>query len=149
MYQGDSHHALKQDDDAFRFYEKSIQLKDDNAYVLNNYAYYLSLRGADLDKAAKMAQKAVKLEPENPSFQDTYGWVLFMQENFNEALVWIQKALQNNKEEPSAEVMEHYGDVMYKLGNQAVALEYWMKAKTKGPGSDLLDKKINDKKYYR
>jgi tetratricopeptide (TPR) repeat protein len=149
MYLGDSHHALKQDDDAFRFYEKSIQLKDDNAYVLNNYAYYLSLRGNELEKAGKMAQKAVKLEPENPSFQDTYGWVLFMQGNYNEANVWIEKAVRNSKEEPSAELLEHYGDVLYKLGNQSGALEYWMKAKAKGPGSDLLDKKINDKKYYR
>ncbi len=147
MYEGDACHALKNEQDAFKAYEKSILLKDDNAYVLNNYAYYLSLRGSNLDKAEKMAKKAVALEPQNASFQDTYGWVLFAQEKYKEAGEWIYKALQN-KEEASAEVLEHYGDVLYKLGNESQAVEYWMKAKQKGPGSDQLDKKIADKKYH-
>jgi Tfp pilus assembly protein PilF len=115
--------------------------------VLNNYAYYLSLKGADLDKAEKMAKKAVTLEPGNASFEDTYGWVLFMQGKYSEAGEWISKAL-NSKEETSAEVMEHYGDVQYKLGDVQKALDYWIRAKQKGPGSGQLDKKINDKKYY-
>jgi len=38
--------------------------------------------------------------------------------------------------------------VLYKLGNESQAVEYWMKAKQKGPGSDQLDKKIADKKYH-
>ena len=148
MYQGDASHALKNEQEAFKAYEKSIQLKDDNAYVLNNYAYYLSLRGSDLDKAEKMAKKAVALEPGNASFQDTYGWVLFRQEKYKEAGEWILKAVQN-KDESSAEVMEHYGDVLYKLGDESQALEYWKKAKQKGPGSELLDKKITDKKFHQ
>ena len=148
MYQGDTYHALKNETEAFKLYEKSIQLKDNNAYVLNNYAYYLSLRGSDLEKAGKMAKKAVTLEPENASFQDTYGWVLFRQEKYAEAVEWIKKAVEN-KEDPSAEVLEHYGDALYKLGNTSGALEYWIKAKQKGPGSELLDKKIADKKYHQ
>jgi tetratricopeptide (TPR) repeat protein len=148
MYQGDAWHALKNEPEAFRAYEKSILLKDNNAYVLNNYAYYLSLRGTDLDKAEKMAKKAVTLEPENASFQDTYGWVLFMQGKYKEAGEWIQKAVQN-KEDPSAEVLEHYGDVLYKLDDASGALEYWVKAKQKGPGSELLDKKITNKKLQQ
>ena len=148
MYQGDAYHALKNEKEAFKYYEKSIQLKDDNAYVLNNYAYYLSLLGTDLGKAEKMAKKAVTLEPLNASFQDTYGWVLFKVEKYGEAGEWILKAIQN-KEEPSAEVLEHYGDVLYKLGKESQALEYWIKAKQKGPGSELLDKKIADKKYHQ
>ena len=147
MYQGDALHALKNEPEAFKSYEKSLRLKDDNAYVLNNYAYYLSLIGSDLDKAETMSKKAVELDPENASFQDTYGWVLFMQGKYSEAEEWILKAL-NNKEEASAEVMEHYGDVQYKLGDATKALEYWIKAKQKGPGSALLEKKITDKKYY-
>ena len=148
MYEGDAYHALKNEKEAFKYYEKSIQLKDDNAYVLNNYAYYLSLLGTDLGKAEKMAKKAVTLEPLNASFQDTYGWVLFKVEKYGEAGEWILKAIQN-KEEPSAEVLEHYGDVLYKLGKESQALEYWIKAKQKGPGSELLDKKIADKKYHQ
>ena len=148
MYQGDVLHAMKRDAEAFSAYERSLKLKDDNGYVLNNYAYYLSLDGSELDKAEKMSKQAVTLDPENPSFQDTYGWVLFKQRKYKEAAEWILKAVQS-KEEPSAEVLEHYGDVLYKLDDKTGALEYWLKAKQKGKGSDLLEKKINEKKYYQ
>ena len=148
MYQGDVLHAMKRDAEAFSAYERSLKLKDDNGYVLNNYAYYLSLDGSELDKAEKMSKKAVTLDPENPSFQDTYGWVLFKQRKYKEAAEWILKAVQS-KEEPSAEVLEHYGDVLYKLDDKTGALEYWLKATQKGKGSDLLEKKINEKKYYQ
>ena len=147
MYQGDALHALKKENEAFDAFENSLKLNYDNAYVLNNYAYYLSLKGVELDKAAKMANKAVSLDPESASFQDTYGWVLFMQGKYDEASEWILKAV-NNKEGASAEVLEHYGDVLYKLNDPMLALEYWQKAKQKGKASDLLEKKIADKKYY-
>jgi len=147
MYQGDALHALKKENEAFDAFENSLKLNYDNAYVLNNYAYYLSLKGVELDKAAKMAKKAVSLDPESASFQDTYGWVLFMQGKYDEASEWILKAV-NNKEGASAEVLEHYGDVLYKLNDPMLALEYWQKAKQKGKASDLLEKKIADKKYY-
>jgi Tfp pilus assembly protein PilF len=148
MYQGDALHAMKKEREAFMAYERSIKLKDDNSYVLNNYAYYLSLLGEELDKAEKMSKKAVTLDPENAAFQDTYGWVLFRQEKYKEAAEWILKAVQS-KEEPSADVLEHYGDVLYKLGDGNGAIEYWNKAKQKGTGSGLLDKKITEKKYYQ
>jgi Tfp pilus assembly protein PilF len=148
MYQGDALHAMKKEPEAFMAYERSIKLKDDNGYVLNNYAYYLSLIGSDLDKAEKMSKKAVTLDPENGSFQDTYGWVLFKQEKYKEAAEWILKAVQS-EEDPSAEVLEHYGDVLFKLGDAAGAVEYWLKAKQKGTGSELLEKKINEKKYFQ
>ncbi|MEI6434883.1 MAG: tetratricopeptide repeat protein [Bacteroidota bacterium] len=147
MYEGDALHAQKKDDEAFQAYEKSLALKYDNAYVLNNYAYYLSLDGKNLEKAEKMSKKSVALEPENASFQDTYGWVLFKQGNYQDAATWILKAI-NNKEAPSGEVLEHYGDVLFKLNDPAMALEYWNKAQQKGGGSERLHKKIAEKKYY-
>ena len=147
MYEGDVLHAQKKDDEAFQAYEKSLALKNDNAYVLNNYAYYLSLSGKDLEKAEKMSKKSVELEPENASFQDTYGWVLFKMGNYTDAATWILKAV-NNKEAPSAEVLEHYGDVLFKLNDPSQALEYWNQAQQKGGGSELLPRKIAEKKYY-
>ena len=148
MYQGDALHAMKNDAEAFMAYDRSLKMDEDNSYVLNNYAYYLSLTGSQLEKAEKMSKKAVTLDPENGSFQDTYGWVLFKQGKYKEAAEWILKAVKG-EESPSAEVLEHYGDVLYKLGDQAGALDYWQKAIQKGPGSEFLEKKINDKKYYQ
>ena len=139
---------MKRDEESFQAYDRSLKMKEDNAYVLNNYAYYLSLAGTDLEKAEKMSKKAVTLEPENASFQDTYGWVLFKMKKYREAADWIHKAVEN-KEAPSGEVLEHYGDALYHLGDVTNAYEYWVKAKQKGPGSEILDKKINEKKYYQ
>jgi len=147
MYQGDIYHALKNPAESDKAYEMSLKTKGDNAFVLNNFAYYLSQRGESLDKAEKMAQKAVSLDPENTSFQDTYGWVFYQLGNYTEAKLWIEKAL-TDKDGPSADVLEHYGDVLYKLGDKTQAVEYWIKAKNKGEGSSFLEKKITDKKLY-
>lgn len=146
MHLGDTYHALNNPEESDKAYEKSLQYKSDNVYVLNNYAYYLSVRNKELDKAERMAKKAVTAEPENPSFQDTYGWIMFKLGKYNEAKEWIGKAL-NDPEGPSGEVLEHYGDTLYKLGDEAGAMEYWLKARTKGGGSSLLDKKVEQKKW--
>jgi tetratricopeptide (TPR) repeat protein len=147
MYMGDTYHALKKTTESDNFYEKSLEVKDNNPYVLNNYSYYLSLRSKDLDKAERMAKKALSLDPENSSFQDTYGWILYKQGKFEEAKTWIGKAL-GDKKEINAEVLEHYGDVLFKLGETSQAYEYWVKARNKGQGSEFLEKKITDKKLY-
>ncbi len=133
MYLGDTYHSLKDTVESDKAYEKSLSIKNDNAYVLNNYAYYLSLRNQNLDKAETMSKKAVTLDPKNSSFQDTYGWVLYKLQRYADARTWVGKALED-KDSVSAEVMEHYGDILYKLGDTNQALEYWQKAKAKGTG---------------
>jgi predicted Zn-dependent protease len=147
MYLGDTYHSLKDTTESDKAYDKSLSIKNDNAYVLNNYAYYLSLRNKDLEKAETMSKKAVSLDPKNSSFQDTYGWVLYKLQKYTDARTWVGKALED-KDSVSAEVMEHYGDILYKLGETGQALDYWEKAKAKGPGSALLEKKIIEKKLY-
>ncbi len=145
MYMGDTYHSIKNIEESDKSYQKSLDLKAENAYVLNNFAYYLSTRNKDLSKAEIMAKKAVTLDPANPSFQDTYGWVLYKLGKYEEAKLWIGKAL-DDKDGVSAEVLEHYGDTLFKLGDTANAIDYWQKAKDKGPGSELLEKKISEKK---
>jgi len=147
MYLGDIYHAIKNIEESDKAYEKSLAINDSNAYVLNNYSYYLSLRNKDLDKAEKMAKKAVTIEPDNPSFEDTYGWVLYKLGRFEEAKTWVYKSIQGT-ESPSSEVLEHYGDILFKIGDVEQATEYWIKAKAKGPGSAFLEKKIAERKLY-
>src|SRR5690606_13885656 len=121
---GDTYHALKMDATSNVAYEEALKLDSNNTYVLNNFAYYLALRKEGLSKAASMSKKANEINPDNASFQDTYAWVLFQQENYKEALVWIDKAI-NLADEPSSTLMEHKGDILYKLGNQKEALDFW------------------------
>ena len=60
---------------------------------------------------------------------------------------WIQKSLANGSD-ASAVVVEHYGDILYKLGEIKESIIQWKSAKTLGDGSKLLDKKIKDTRLY-
>lgn len=147
MYLGDTYNQLKNYNLSDQSYEKSLKLKPDNPYVLNNYSYFLSLRKTRLDEAEAMAQRANELSPNNKHYLDTYAWVLYQKGNYSGALEWLQKALEHSGSD-NAVVLEHFGDALYKLGRTREALEYWKKAKETGEGSDFLDKKIKDGILY-
>ena len=144
---GDLNYHLGNRDIAFENYEKALKLNPQNLGVLNNYSYYLSIGNENLDKAERMSGITVKAEPTNATFLDTYGWVLFKQGAFTVAKIYIENAVKYSEDKPSAEVMEHYGDVLYKTGETAKALEQWIKAKELGGDSKILKKKIKTKKY--
>jgi len=144
-YVGNSYYAKKSYKDAFLAFDKVLDADPKNVLVMNNYAYYLSLQGEELDKAEKMAKKVVDLSPDSSSYLDTYGWVFYKEAKYNDAETWIKKAIDKGGSTNSI-ILEHYGDVQFHLGFADKALEYWKKAKENGTGSDLLDKKINEKK---
>ena len=145
---GDNYNSLKNYSKSDEAYEKALKINNDDAYVLNNYSYYLSLRNEKLDKAEEMSRRSNQISPANASFEDTYAWILYKQGNYNEAVKWVYKALGNGADK-NATVLEHMGDIQYKLGNTEKAIEYWQKAKAAGTDiSEFLDKKIQDKKLY-
>lgn len=146
-YLGDAYYQIEDIDKSDAYYDKVLMINPDHDYVLNNYAYYLSLRGENLEKAAKMAKRATELKPDSPSNQDTYGWVLYKLGYYDEAKLWIEKAIANNPE-ASPVMLEHLGDVYWKLDDKKQAVEYWEKAKEAGKGSEFLDKKVSDKTLY-
>ncbi len=142
---GDAYYAIDEKQKAFKQYDKSLQLLPDNVYVLNNYAYYLSLSATQLEKAKEMASFANRLEPENPSFEDTYGWILYQLKEYEQAEKWIKQALEHGAGKNGV-ILEHYGDVLYRLGKVEQAVEYWQKAKKTGKASDKIDIKITNRK---
>ncbi|HWD90580.1 MAG TPA: tetratricopeptide repeat protein [Mucilaginibacter sp.] len=143
---GDCYHSTGDNQKSDDAYGKSLTYNPDNAYTLNNYAYYLSVRGVSLDKAAEMSKHANELQPNTASFEDTYAWILFKQKKFTDAKIWIEKAISHDKD-PSATQTEHYGDILYNLGDTNGALDNWKKAKDYGGNSPALLRKINEKKY--
>lgn len=147
---GSLYHELGHQDSTFLSYDKALTYNPENFGVLNNYSYYLSLVGKDLDKAEKMSSITIKAEPTNPTYLDTYGWILFEKEAYSIAKIYLEKAVNYSQEkdkEVSAEVLEHYGDVLFKTDEREKALEYWIKAKEKGSESKTLDLKIELKTY--
>lgn len=142
MVLGETYHHMKNYRQSDKAFEDALEADPSNIVAMNNYAYYLSVRGEKLSKATDLVQAALKKDPENASYLDTYGWILYKQGEYAEAKKYIEKALQQSP--GSAEVLEHYGDILYKLGQKNKALEQWNKAKKAGEGSDMLEKKITD-----
>lgn len=133
---------------AFAAYDSCLQWKDDNMGCLNNYAYYLSLNGGDLTKAEQMSYRTVKQEPSNSTYLDTYAWILFMQERYAEAKLYINQAVASDTI-ASDVILEHAGDIYAMNGDIVRALDYWRKAKDAGGESKVLIRKIRQKKYIK
>jgi tetratricopeptide (TPR) repeat protein len=125
-------------------FEAVLTIDPNNSLSLNNYAYFLSLRNVDLDKAENMSKRSIELDPNNSSNLDTYGWILFQKKKYQEAKIYIEKSLAITPQ--SAEVIEHLGDVLFVLGEKEKAFECWLKAKELGASSEALDQKIKSKK---
>lgn len=145
---GDILHEKGQNKQAFEAYDSCLVWKADNYGALNNYAYYLSELGQDLARAEQMSFKTIKAEPENPIYLDTYAWILFMEEKYEEAKVYIDQALANDSTLSSV-YFEHAGDIYSKTGDTGKAVEFWKKALEQDKENALLRKKIKLKKYVK
>ena len=142
---GDTYYYLKNYTKSDAAYEQALKLDPSNAYVLNNYSYYLCLRAEStqsLEKALTMSTKLIEVAPEQAGYLDTHAWVLYMLKKYPEAKQFLAKAV--GLPGSSGTIVEHYGDVLYKLGQKDLALEQWNKAKALGGEEDppRLDKKI-------
>lgn len=144
---GDIYNTTKDYEKSDAAFDKALKIDADNPLVLNNYAYYLSERKEKLEKAAEMSKRSLDIEPNSASYLDTYGWILYQQADYKGAKEWLLKAIESSLV-PSGVILEHYGDAAFKLGQVNEAVEYWQKAKSAGGGTDLLDKKLADKKLY-
>jgi tetratricopeptide (TPR) repeat protein len=144
---GDCYNASKEFSLSDEKFEKTLNLDPENANVMNNWAYYLSLRNDKLDKAEKMGLKANELVKDNASYEDTYAWVLYKKGKYDEAKRWQERALEHAGDK-NGTLLEHYGDILFQLGQADRGFEYWQKAKSAGKYSEFLDKKLLDKKMY-
>jgi tetratricopeptide (TPR) repeat protein len=143
---GDAYQALKEYDKSAKAYDEALVANPLNDIVLNNYSYYLSLRKADLEKAEKMSSQLVKNHPDNAAYLDTYAWVLYSKEKYREAKKVMERAIATGN--ASAIHFEHYGDILFQLGNIDDAVTQWRKAKSLDNSNEMIDKKIANRKIY-
>ena len=145
---GDILHQKGMNKEAFAAYDSCLQWKANNIECLNNYAYYLSEEKRDLKRAEEMSYRTIKAEPKSTTFLDTYAWILFLEERYAEAKIYIDQAIANDTDSVvSAVILEHAGDIYAVLGQTKEALDYWQRALKAGSESALLQKKIKLKKY--
>lgn len=145
---GDTYHEVGNLDACMQAYDSALVYNSENVAVLNNYAYYLSMEGGNLDKAEEMSLITIKSEPENATYIDTYMWILFCKGRYQEAKAYAEKLLAITKEDADKVLLHHCGDVYAKCGDIERAVELWQRAKSAGDDSKLLTKKIKKRKYY-
>lgn len=130
--------AMKQ---CYRAYDRSLSYWADNTLVMNNYAYFLSLEGRDLNRALTMATRVVDLTDNNPTYLDTRAWVLFKMGCTEDARRILQKAVALDAQQ-SPDLLVHYGDVLHELGEQFMAEIYWRKALERGYNASLIEERF-------
>ena len=142
---GDIYSEMKDDAKTVEYYERALKLDPTNSGTLNNYAYFLALRGQDLDRAERMAALAIKDEPDNANFIDTYAWVYFVKKDYAKALLYIKSAVEKDEDN---HLLEHYGDILWFNDEKEAAVEQWTRALETEPDNELLQRKVKNKTYY-
>lgn len=143
---GDAYNAQGNYPKSDEAYEAALAINPNDDVVINNYSYYLALRKENLDRAEKLASQLVKDYPDNATYLDTYAWVLYSRDKYKEAKKAIERAIGTGN--ASATHFEHYGDILFRLGDVDGAVMQWEKAKDLNDSNELLDKKIANRKIY-
>lgn len=144
---GDAYHELGDMDKCMAAYDSALVCNPDDIAVLNNYAYFLALDGKELERALEMSARTIEQKPDDPTYIDTYAWVLFCLERYEEAKPYAEKLLRNTDAISNVEY-HHCGDIFAKCGDIERAVECWQKALDAGDESKILKKKIKKRKYY-
>ena len=143
---GDIYYQIKNLPEAYKAYDEALKYNADNVVVLNNYSYFLTLEKKDLKKAERMIARCIQLEPDNATYLDTYAWVFFTQGNYVLAKIYIENAISKDTT-GSADLVDHYGDILYMNGDKEKALEQWEKARELGKDTEVLREKIEKGEY--
>lgn len=120
---GDIQYELGNASKAFKAYDKALKIDPEYVPVLNNYAYYLSVRGEKLRKAEKMSRITIEKEPDNATYLDTYGWILHLLGKNDEAKIHFKKAMIYGGKD-SKVILNHYSEVLSALGEKDLAKYY-------------------------
>ncbi len=128
-------------------FKKALSMAPDNANIKSTYAYELAEAEIRLDQAAELAEQALKADKKNPQYLHVAAWVAFRQKKYDEAQKLMLDAMASGLSNDPI-VLEHYGDILFVTGKKEEAVNYWKKAQQNGNASELLNKKINEKKLY-
>ncbi len=143
----DAYHRLNDNLKSDNYFDKALEIKPNDPGTLNNYAYYLSVRGVRLKEALQMAEKCNNLAPNNGIFLDTWAWALYKNGKYVLALEKIELCAQYGGAD-SGEVLEHWGDILFKLNKIPEAVEKWKQAASKQDASENIQKKIETQQLY-
>lgn len=140
---GEIYHSKGMDKEAFAAYDSCLQYKPDNIATLNNYAYFLSETGTQLDKAEQMSAKAIAAEPKNATYLDTYAWVLYKLGRYADAKIYIDQTMKFSTDSTTdGTLYEHAAAIYAQLGDYKSAVSFLEQAVKHGSDAKALEKKI-------
>lgn len=126
---GDLHHDEGNNDLAYKAYERCLDLNPTDYECINNYAYYLALDGCRLDRAEELIRQAVEHSPDNCFYLDTYAWVLYARNEFTQARIYIDQALERIDQADRPDIyFSHAGDIYARCKLTREAIHFWEKA---------------------
>lgn len=138
---GDLKYRMKDYETSWSYYEQALKISPDDPLLLNNYAYFLAEGDRDLKKALKMAERVMETDGDNPTYIDTYAWVLYKSGKYREALKEMQRIF-DNQHERDPELLEHMGYIKKALGKCDEAVVYWKESLEKDSSKSYLMEEI-------
>lgn len=145
LIMGDMLHEAGRKDESYVKYDNSIFFNPLEPMAFNNYAYFIATDGGDLEKALGLSAKAVEMDSDNPTYLDTYAWVLHLlgrdEEAYGHQQHVIEKAGEGG-EDVSAEFYDHMGDICHALGKGDEAVANWKKALELVPDDEKIQNKV-------
>lgn len=145
-YLAKTYEAQKKIPEAERAFNEAILMDPKNLDIIHDYAYSLIQRKTELPKAASLLEGIITKAPTNSQYANTQGWLYYKQGNYKAAQQALSKNLEQSQEEPI--FLEHYGDVLFKLGKKNEAVQYWQKALDQGSTATQLPQKISTRQLY-
>ncbi|MCM1029196.1 MAG: tetratricopeptide repeat protein [Pseudoflavonifractor sp.] len=148
---GDIMQRMELTDSADVYYDQAIEVDPTNYLAMNNLAYHLACNDQDLDRALTLIETVDELSPDNPTYLDTYAWVMFKRSDYAKAKELIDRTIELSEtqgEDLSAEVLEHAGDIYFMSREPDRALDFWKKALALDPDNRLLRRKVTSKTYF-
>ncbi len=143
---GEAYNGSKDYAKSDQAYDAALAQNPNDSFLLNNYSYYLAIRKEHLEKAERLAAQVVHDNPENSTYLDTYAWVLYAREKFKEARKIMERALA--LPDVTSVHYEHYGDILFRLGDIDDAVKQWERARSLTSQHELIDKKIANRRLY-
>ncbi len=143
---GGSYERLKKYKNADEDLLLSLELNQDQPYVLNYLAYSWLERKIKIKKSMEMLLRAYKQKKDDPYIIDSVGWAYYLTDDYISAEKYLRKALLIMPDDPI--VNDHYGDVLWRLNMKLQASYYWNAALISEDAEDQLKKNISNKLLF-
>ena len=121
-----------------RFFEDAAAVHPGSPEIKNGLAYLWAEKGVRLDEANRRANEALQDEPENGAYLDTKGWILFRSGRVFDALQFLLRAAERDKDEPV--ILDHAGDALKAAGRENEAITFWTRSHQLDPQPAVADK---------